>query len=91
VGEPRTGEAEPKGCCALAYEDGKRVGTLPPWIHELPPASREERVEWAWRMAAVVEAARNVVAQWRGDISRKPHIGRLRDALDALESSGGEP
>jgi hypothetical protein len=30
---------------------------------------------------AVVEAAENVVAQWRGDISRKPHIGRLRAAL----------
>lgn len=38
-------------------------------------------------MKAVVDAARNVVAQWRGDISRKPHIGRLRDALAALRQS----
>lgn len=37
------------------------------------------------RLEVVAEAARNVVAQWRGDISRKPHIGQLREALAALE------
>lgn len=36
---------------------------------------------------AVADAARNVVAQWRGDISRKPHIGRLREALAALDAA----
>lgn len=30
---------------------------------------------------ALLDAAENVVAQWRGDISRKPYIGRLRDAI----------
>jgi hypothetical protein len=35
----------------------------------------------------VVDAARNVVAQWRGDISRKPHIGRLRKALAAWDAA----
>lgn len=42
------------------------------------------------RLRIVAEAARNVVAQWRGDISRKPHIGRLRDALRALEKPTGK-
>lgn len=32
-------------------------------------------------LLAVVEASENVVAQWRGDISRKPMIGQLRDAI----------
>jgi hypothetical protein len=37
------------------------------------------------KLGDVVEAAKNVVASWRGNISRQPHIGRLRDALAALE------
>jgi hypothetical protein len=39
------------------------------------------------KLDAVAVAARNVVAQWRGDISRKPHIGKLREALVALDAS----
>jgi hypothetical protein len=42
------------------------------------------------KLLEVAEAARNVVAQWRGDISREPHIGRLREALVALNESEGE-
>lgn len=33
------------------------------------------------RVAALREAAANAVASQRGDISRKPFIGRLREAL----------
>jgi hypothetical protein len=64
---------------ALAAEQGiVRMDALP----------IEQRRELAMRsvmetiaLHAVAEAAENVVAQWRGDISRKPMIGKLRDAL----------
>lgn len=52
----------------------------------------EEYLRWVVaeneRLRVVADAARNVVAQWRGDISRKPHIGRLRDALAKLDAAG---
>jgi len=48
-------------------------------------ADHAETREEAKRLRAVVEAARDVVASTRGDISRKPFIGRLRAALDALD------
>lgn len=47
-------------------------------------------VEQMAALGKVVEAAENVVAQWRGDISRKPHIGRLRDALAALRTTSAK-
>lgn len=47
-----------------------------------------ERVE---RLEEVADLAENVVAQWRGDISRKPHIGRLREAIAALRSTSPKP
>ncbi len=56
-------------------------------IVELPELSREERANFMLKLLEVVEASRNVVAQWRGDISRKPHIGRLRTALTALDEA----
>jgi hypothetical protein len=43
------------------------------------------------RLRVVADRAENVVAQWRGDISRKPHIGQLREALAAWRVSTSVP
>lgn len=64
----------------------RRIGAEPMKLEELDAMSREERIDFMSKLLAVVMAAENVVAQWRGDISRKPHIGRLREALLALRS-----
>ncbi len=57
----------------LANYDVKLVGT------------EAEVLRYRRDIAELRECAANVVAQWRGDISRKPHIGRLREALAALD------
>lgn len=57
-------------------------------IYHGPPMYLITQAEYE-ALRAVAEKARNVVAQWRGDISRKPHIGQLRDALRALDGDGG--
>lgn len=61
-------------CAAWVQTDNK--------LRELTLAVRDIQTE-VERLRTVAEKAENVVAQWRGDISRKPHIGQLREALAA--------
>lgn len=70
--------------------DQRTEPALPSWIHELPPASREERVAWAWKVTRLLIAARAIVDYEWGDrpvpLTQVEWV-ELLGAVLALESS----
>lgn len=62
----------------------QKVYGITPVVYDFPCLTCEAQRGEVEALREVAEAARNVVAQNRGDISRKPFIGILKAALDRL-------